>query len=184
MAILMLSQGVPMLRSGDEVLQSKQGNNNSYCQNNAISWFDWTLLDNNCGMHDFVRGMIAFRQRHPSLHRSRFLTGKPASGQTLPDITWHGVGLASPDWDDPAAQSLAFTLAGITAEQPPLHIMLNMGKASLEFAVPQIQGWSWSVAIDTDREPSIMGHPDSTLPPGSRVRVSRRSLMVLEGRAA
>lgn len=183
-AILMLSQGVPMVRSGDEVLQSKQGNNNSYCQNNAISWFDWTLLEDNCGMHDFVRGMIAFRQRHPTLHRSRFLTGEPANGHTLPDITWHGVGLDSPEWDNPAAQSLAFTLAGLTAEEPPLHIMINMGKAPLEFAVPPLAGRSWHVAIDTGREPAILDHPEPSLSSGSRVRVARRSLMVLEGRAA
>jgi glycogen operon protein len=183
-AILMLSQGVPMVRSGDEVLQSKQGNNNSYCQNNAISWFDWTLLEDNCGMHDFVRGMIAFRQRRPALHRSRFLTGEPANGQALPDITWHGVGLGSPEWDNPAAQSLAFTLAGITAEEPPLHILINMGKTPLEFAVPPLAGRSWHVAIDTDREPAILDHPDPSPSSGSRVRVARRSLMVLEGRAA
>lgn len=183
-AILMLSQGVPMVRSGDEVLQSKQGNNNSYCQNNAISWFDWTLLEDNCGMHDFVRGMIAFRQRRPALHRSRFLTGEPANGQALPDITWHGVGLGSPEWDNPAAQSLAFTLAGITAVEPPLHILINMGKAPLEFAVPPLAGRSWHVAIDTDREPAILDHPEPSLSSGSRVRVARRSLMVLEGRAA
>jgi glycogen operon protein len=79
---------------------------------------------------------------------------------------------------------LAFTLAGVTAEEPPLHIMLNMGKEALEFAVPHIDGWSWRLAIDTDREPSIIDRSDPSLSTGSRVRVAQRSLMVLEGRAA
>jgi glycogen operon protein len=181
-AILMLSQGVPMLRSGDEVLQSKQGNNNSYCQDNAISWFNWTLLDHNCGMHDFVRGMIAFRQQHPTLHRSRFLTGKPNTEGDLPDVTWHGVGLDAPEWDHPDAQSLAFTLAGAAANEPPLHIMLNMGEDPLEFAVPTLSTWSWHVAIDTDREPSIVEDSDLQTRPGQRTNVAPRSIVVLEGR--
>jgi glycogen operon protein len=62
--------------------------------------------------------------------------------------------------------------------------MLNMGKMSLQFAVPQIDGWSWHMAIDTDREPSIMDRSDPSLSPGLRIRVAQRSLMVLEGRAA
>jgi glycogen operon protein len=182
-AILMLSQGVPMLRAGDEVLQSARGNNNTYCQNNEISWFDWTLLHDNCGMHTFVRGMIAFRQRHPTLHRKRFLTGEPRSGDDVPDIRWHGVGLDRPNWDDPEARSLAFTLAGAKPEEPPLHVMLNMGEDRLEFAVPRMHGWSWHLAIDTDREPALLELCDQTPIPEGRVPVNPRSLVVLEGHA-
>jgi isoamylase len=182
-AILMLSQGVPMLRSGDEVLQSKRGNNNTYCQNNEISWFDWNLLHDNCGMHAFVRGMIAFRQRHPTLHRKRFLTGEPRSGDDVPDIRWHGVGLDRPNWDDPDSRSLAFTLAGTKPEEPPLHVMLNMGEDRLEFAVPWMHGWSWYLAIDTDREPALLDLSDQTAVPEGRVSVNPRSLVVLEGHA-
>ena len=181
-AILMLSQGVPMLRCGDELLQSKRGNNNTYCQNNALSWLDWRLLDHNCGMHAFVRGMIAFRQRHPTLHRRRFLTGTMAPGQDMPDIRWHGLELDQPAWDDPLARSLAFTLAGLTRDEPPLHVMLNMDETGLELAIPDLARWSWRLAIDTYREPAILD-PDTqpTLPPG-RLTLGSRVIVVLEGR--
>ncbi|MBK1645338.1 glycogen debranching enzyme GlgX [Thiocapsa imhoffii] len=180
-AILMLSQGVPMLRAGDEVLQSKQGNNNSYCQNNALSWFDWTQLEANREMHDFVRDMITFRQDHPTLHRSRFLTGAPTRTQPLPDISWHGVGLDRPDWDDANARTLAFTLAGLTPAEPPLHILFNMDATPLRFALPQLPGWSWRCAIDTAREPAIIAPSAPRLPPDQPLEVSARSVVVLEG---
>ncbi|MCX7622088.1 MAG: hypothetical protein N2037_14775, partial [Acidimicrobiales bacterium] len=77
MALLMLSQGVPMLLSGDEVLHTKQGNNNTYCQNNVLSWFDWGAVEREGAMLAFVRGLIAFRRRHPALRRDRFLIGQP-----------------------------------------------------------------------------------------------------------
>jgi len=183
-AILMLSQGVPMLRCGDEVLQSKQGNNNTYCQNNEVSWFDWRLLGHNCGMHDFVRSMIAFRRRHPTLHRKRFLTGKPEPSHPLPDIVWHGVELGRPDWDNPNAIALAFTLAGCTVDEPPLHVLLNMGAKRLDFAIPIIDGWTWRLAIDTGREPSMSGGSARRAVTKGRLRVGPRSVMVLEGQAA
>jgi glycogen operon protein len=179
-AILMLSQGVPMLRSGDEVLQSKRGNNNSYCHNSEITWFDWGLLERNQEMHAFVRGMIAFRQAHPTLRRRRFLTGETDPEQGFADVTWHGVELDRPDWDVPDSHALAFTLAGLTGAEPPLHILLNMGTDKLAFALPSLDGRRWRLAIDTDREPSILTEGGS--PPIARqVSVAPRSIMVLEG---
>lgn len=181
-SILMLSQGVPMLLSGDEVMRSKLGNNNSYCQNNELSWSDWELVETNRDMLSFVRSMIALRRRHPTLTRNRFLTGKPAAGQTLPDIAWHGVGLNTPNWDAPDNHALAFTLAGVDAEEPPLHVMMNMGKETLEFAVPTIAGLSWCLAVDTTSEPSSI-EPDNQRPllPG-RINVGPHSVVVLEAR--
>ena len=75
MAILLLSQGVPMILAGDEVLRTQQGNNNGYCQDNELSWFDWNLTEKHRGMLRFVTKMIAFRKRHPCLMRKHFLTG-------------------------------------------------------------------------------------------------------------
>ena len=72
MAILFLSQGVPMILAGDEVLRSQRGNNNAYCQDNEISWFDWRLVETNRDMLRFTRELIALRKRHPSLRRKAF----------------------------------------------------------------------------------------------------------------
>ncbi len=179
--ILMLSQGVPMLLAGDEVLHTQQGNNNTYCQDNALSWFDWDRVAANRPMLEFVRGMICLRRRHPSLTRNRFLTGQPAPGQTLPDIAWHGLSLNAAAWDDPQSRVLAFTLAGVSPEEPPLHVMLNMWEDGLEFAVPHLPGRRWTLAVDTSGEPGVF--PPHTPAPlnGGRVRVGARSLMVLEG---
>ena len=79
MAILLLSQGVPMLLGGDEFLRTQGGNNNCYCQNNSLAWFDWDLVESNREILNFVGGMIRLRRRHPSLRRERFLTGTPAA---------------------------------------------------------------------------------------------------------
>jgi glycogen operon protein len=186
-AILMLSQGVPMLLSGDEMLRTNSGNNNTYCQNNPLSWLDWNQTAENGSMLAFVTGMIALRRRHPTLTRPRFLTGRPESGHSLPDISWHGVGLNSPPWDhpddDPEGRVLAFTLAGTEHTEPPLHVMLNMWDHDLEFAVPRIEGRQWYLAVDTGQEPSVI-EPEAQGPiAAGRILVGGRSVVVLEAHA-
>src|SRR5207244_7262266 len=88
-ATLLLSQGVPMLLAGDEFLRTQQGNNNAYCQDNAVSWIDWTLAETNADFLRFVRGMIALRKRHPALRRRGFFRGVGPEGEPA-DVEWHG----------------------------------------------------------------------------------------------
>jgi glycogen operon protein len=170
-----------MLLGGDEVLRTQQGNNNGYCQNNALTWHDWGLVAANREMLDFVRGMIALRRRHPSLSRERFLTGTPQDGQTEPDIAWHGIELNDPRWGDGEGRSLAFTLAGTTPEEPPLHVMLNMHDQARDFAVPQVPGRTWHLAVDTAAAPAL--HPPGAQPAlgPERLRVAGHAVVVLEG---
>ena len=111
--LLFLSQGVPMLLAGDEVLRTQDGNNNVWCQDNEIGWFDWGSVERNADMLRFVRELIALRKRHPSLQRRRFLSGQPRKGSELSDISWHGPDAELPPWDDPDGRSLAFTLAAV-----------------------------------------------------------------------
>ena len=113
-AILLLAQGVPMVLAGDEVRRTQKGNNNAYCQDNEISWFDWRLLEKHGELFRFWKLMIDFRKRHPAIHRSRFFDGK-VNDRGLPDVSWHGCQLLHPGWDDPNARALAFTLAGFGA---------------------------------------------------------------------
>ena len=181
--ILLLSQGVPMLLAGDEVLHTQDGNNNTYCQDNALSWFDWGRVAANQPMLAFVRGMISLRRRHPSLTRDRFFTGRPEANQTLPDIAWHGVDLNHPRWGDPEARTLAFTLAGVGPAEPLLHVMINMSAEELAFAVPAPLGGSWMLTVDTAREPGVFA-PQAPAPlAGERIRVGPRSLVVIEALA-
>ena len=181
-AILLLSQGVPMLLAGDELLRTKQGNNNTYCQNNELSWIDWRLRVDNGDMLDFTRAMIALRKRHPTLRRRRFLTGKPDREGAPPDITWHGVKLGQPGWDDGDAQTLAFMLAGLAEDEPHLHVMLNMQDQPLDFALPPLEGRGWYLAVDTGSLPSVWAPEQQHSVHNGRYRVGPRSVVVLEGR--
>jgi isoamylase len=183
MAILLLSQGVPMILSGDEVLRTQQGNNNCYCQDNEMSWFDWRLKEENEEMMRFTKKMIAFRRRHPSLMRKQFLTGQ-RTGNNLPDITWHGLKLDDPRWDDPDAKVLAFTLAGTTEREEDLHVMLNMSEWTVQMELPAVSGRSWYRAVDTSL-PLKSDILDARKQPKTEQHlyaVAPRSVVVLEAR--
>ena len=151
MAILLLSHGVPMILCGDEVLRTQRGNNNAYCQDNELGWFDWSLTEKNRDMLRFVQRLIAFRKRHPCLQRRQFLRGIRNGGRRLPDVTWHGLRLNEPLWHDPDAQLLVYTLGGVTPDEEDLHIMLNMSEAALELPLPEVSGRRWRRAVDTSR---------------------------------
>jgi isoamylase len=149
MAILLLSQGVPMILAGDEAMRTQQGNNNGYCQDNEPSWFDWTLTEKNREMLQFVTKMIAFRKRHPCLMRKHFLTGRKKEGLPFPDVTWHGTRLNEPLWNNPGAQILAYTLGRQREEEEDLHIIFNMSDHRMEMPLPPLSGRAWHRAIDT-----------------------------------
>ncbi len=184
LAILLLSQGVPMLLYGDEVLRTQRGNNNAYCQDNEIGWMDWDLLAPNADMLRFVRGLIAFRKRHPCLRHRRFLTGERGSAQRLPEIRWHGAQLNAPAWQDPQARVLAFTLGAVAKGEEDLHIVLNLSEDPVAAELPVLEGYRWAVAIDTAQSAPADVRNRSEQPPAgpAAVRVSSRSVMVLEAR--
>ena len=150
-AILLLSHGVPMLLAGDEVLNTQQGNNNSYCHDNLLSWFDWRLVDENADMLDFVRKMIALRKRHASLRRRRFLSGETSDPTVKPDIVWHGVTLGAPPWDDREARVLAFTLTALEEDESDLHVIMNMSDRTQVMEMPEALDGAWKVYVDTCR---------------------------------
>ena len=148
-AILMISRGVPMLMAGDEIWRTQLGNNNTWCQDNELSWFDWRLLETERDMLEFVRGMIALRRRHASLMHNAFFTGKPVPGQDIPDIAWHGARLNEPAWHDSTTQFLAFTIAGLSASEQDLHVILNMAGVAVNAQLPPIPRRKWYPLVDT-----------------------------------
>jgi glycogen operon protein len=145
--ILMLSRGVPMLLGGDEIRRTQGGNNNAYNQDNATSWFDWTMVDSNQEVLRYVRRMIAFRQTHPAVRQADFYTGK-VNERGLPDIMWHGTTLGSPGFDDPEGRAVACTIAGFGGDAD-LHVMMNMFWGPLDFEVPLDPQRVWHIAVDT-----------------------------------
>jgi glycogen operon protein len=149
MAILFLSQGVPMFLAGDEFLHSQGGNNNAWCQNNEISWLNWKLNDASNDMLRFTRELITFRRRHRSLSRPRYLTGRVTAARGIPDVSWHGFQLNQPLWNDPNSQVLAFTLAGYTSAEADLHVIINMSNNIIEMPLPVIDKRRWYLAMNT-----------------------------------
>ena len=170
-AILLLSQGVPMFVAGDEVRRTQQGNNNAYCQDTALAWVDWTLTEKNGHLLRFFQQMIAFRKRHPSVHRSRFFMGE-RNARGVADIAWHGCQLNAPGWNDPSSRVLAYTMAGF-GDDPDLHVMLNMDGSALTFELPTIPGRAWHRAADTS-----LPSPDDIAEDGKEVAIADTSYIV------
>ena len=162
MAVLLLSQGVPMFAAGDEALRSQRGNNNAYCQDSDVSWFDWSFTPGARAMQRFTREMIALRHRHPSLRRTRFLDG-PVDGQPA-EVQWYGTDLKPPDWHDADARVLCFTLSGVTPSEPPLHVMINMASTGRLLPLPEIATRGWRRLFDT-----TLAAPDDAVPAGEPV---------------
>ena len=160
-ATLFLSQGVPMLLGGDEFSRTQQGNNNAYCQDNEISWVDWSLLNTNRALYDFTRRMIAFRQAHPALRRTSFFKGKNIAGD-FPDIRWYGPdGAPQPDWEKGVALACRIDgrrqHTGADEEDDHLFLVFNAGPEPQEFELPpNDNGAPWKLALSTqEAEPVV-----------------------------
>ena len=181
-AILLLSQGVPMLLAGDELLHSQRGNNNGYCQNNELSWIDWNLTQKNADNLRFVQLMIALRKRHPAIMRRRFLTGRSSDAKNRPDIVWHGHELDKPLWADPDARLLAFTLASAEHGEPDLHIVMNMSNDDASINLPQINARAWCLALDTmlPSPRDIIPRSEQKILKGTSYLVGAKAVVVFE----
>jgi isoamylase len=143
--LLFLSNGTPMFHAGDEFMNTQQGNNNPYNQDNDVTWLNWDLLVRNAEIHDCFRGMIAFRKAHPSLSRSRFWRE---------DISWYGTE-GSLDLS-PDSHSLAFCLHGGSVEDDDLYVMINGFWGDLKFRIQEGAADEWHLAVDTSRTPTTM----------------------------
>jgi isoamylase len=184
-AILLLSRGVPMLLAGDELLRTQRGNNNAWCQDNEISWLDWRATGPQADMLRFTRELIALRRRHPSLVANRFFDGKPVPGRGVRDVSWHGALLEEPRWDDRDGRLLRFTIAGLSATEEDLHVVLNASDQTVVAELAAIPGRPWHVAVDTAREPPRDVVPRERQRPhrAASYAVAARSVVVLEARA-
>jgi glycogen operon protein len=146
LTLLLISQGTPMLLMGDEVRRTQLGNNNAYCQDNKLSWFDWSLVDKNQDLLRFVRGLIDFVKTREIFHVKTFLS--EASGGK-PYIRWHGTCLGEPGWEKDS-RTLAFALC-YPQKGEYLYIMLNAYWESLIFELPPllIPQQRWYCIVDT-----------------------------------
>ena len=190
-ASMMLSLGTPMILGGDEMGRTQWGNNNAYCQDNEISWHDWSYLEKNVDLYRFVKEMIAFRLRHPGFMRPEFYSGREGNYNAIPDISWFDENGDTPDWDK-IGPCLALRMDGSKADiladkdDNDFFIMFNGGEENVNFKVcDPLSSKKWVRAIDTG-----LSSPDDILTPGNEIllndldkyEVKDRSLVVLISR--
>jgi glycogen operon protein len=186
MALLFLSQGVPMLSMGDELGRTQNGNNNAYCHDEEWNWLDWTQEQEGgeaLGFKRFVGLMAEFRRRHSQLHRTEFFTGMDVQGCGYPDIGWHGVKPRQPDWGS-ESRSVAFMIAGkmdesYGPEADFIYAAFNMWHEPLSYGLPKLpSGMRWSLVVDTARS-----SPDDFFEPGSEQLIADQSTITLTERS-
>ena len=142
LATLLISRGVPMLLGGDEFRRTQRGNNNAYCQDNEISWYDWRLLKKNQEIYRFAGEMIAFRKKHKVLNREKFYTDR--------DILWFNHNGGSPDWGY-SGRSLGCII--LAEEEEDLCLLFNADSVEKSFLIPPATSTGkWHVRVDTSRE--------------------------------
>jgi isoamylase len=193
LATLLLSQGVPMLSHGDELGRTQQGNNNVYCQDNAVSWIDWAKADSE--LVEFTRAVSALRTAHPVFRRRRFFSGKPVGRRGdagLPDIAWFapdGSEMTGEDWESGFAKSVAVFLNGhglpgldvrgqrVTDDSFLLYF--NAHYEPIEFTLPPTDfGAAWVPVIYT--ADTTIAEEAKPVTAGAKVAVDARALMVLQ----
>jgi isoamylase len=184
---LLLSQGVPMIRHGDEFGHSQGGNNNAYCQDNEISWLDWEHAD--LDFLAFCADLVDFRNRHPVFKRRRFFEGEPIFGTELSDVAWFradGAEMTDEDWQVGFAKTLSVFLNGEALPDPDPRgrrlrddsflLLFNAHHEDVTFVLPGKEwGRRWVTDLTTVSDPGVR-RPKS---PGAKVTVAGRSVQVL-----
>jgi len=183
MVMLLVSQGTPMLLSGDEIGNSQGGNNNAYCQDNEIAWLDWRLLDTNAEIFNFLKQMITFRKTHTELKSNAHFqnTNNKDNGHT--SFSWHGIKAWNADWSRNSL-ILAFMLSG--QETNCIYTAMNMHWEMHGFELPRLpEDISWHVFANTDMQPPLdifeIGH-EVMLDNQSEFTVGPRSVAILIGK--
>jgi isoamylase len=196
LATLLLSQGVPMLCSGDEIGRTQGGNNNAYCQDNEISCVDWTLSKPQQALLTFTKGLIALRQKHPVFRRRRFFQGRRIRGMEVKDLYWlrpDGKEMTDEDWAQGYVRCLGVRLAGDAMEEkdakgrPLLDetflVLLNAHHEPRPFTLPaHKRGVRWQPVFDTASY-DTNGKPVTLFRGGDQYDLEARSLAVLRLRS-
>jgi glycogen operon protein len=187
---LLFASGTPMLLGGDEFARTQRGNNNAYCQDNAISWFDWDLVAKNDDLVEFFRKVISFVRRYPILQRRKFALGADLDDDHIPDLTWFGVnGDGSPQWNEPEARTICVQLDAstergeLTGER--LFFIYSASFTSQWVKLPMLEnGARWYRAIDTSLAAGAdfaAEGSENPVEPADHYIVNARSTVVLIG---
>jgi isoamylase len=188
LATLFLSQGVPMLVAGDEIGRTQQGNNNSYCQDNEISWIDWANADKE--LYEFTKKLINLRKSHAVFSRKNWFKGEPVKGNGIEDIAWFlpdGEKMTQENWQQDFAKSIAVYLngqglhavdsEGVKVIDDSFYVIFNAHNEAIDYKLPaQEYAKKWDVVIDTA---SYEQQNKDTYSPMDIIRVDGRSVIVL-----
>ena len=182
-AMLMVSQGVPMILMGDELGRTKQGNNNTYCHDNQLNWLDWQLFDTNLDLFRFFKHCIAFRRAHPVLRNRQHFQNKDYVGSGYADITWHGTQAWQADWSSDS-RTLAFMLCGKHARQGTytdnyIYVAMNVHWQANWFELPSLAtGMNWHVFANTGAT-----SPEDIWQPGTEPQLENQTGILLGDRS-
>ncbi|MBE7382473.1 MAG: glycogen debranching protein GlgX [Leptolyngbya sp. SIO1E4] len=191
MATLLLAQGVPMLLGGDELGRTQNGNNNTYCQDNALAWLDWTLQADQKDTLTFVQRMIAFRQIHPVFQRRDWFQGRDIHGSGIHDIGWFNIDgseISDEDWHEAEAKTIGVFLNGEAIPSPDRQgqriiddsflLLFNAQADAQTFVLPAtLREHPWQLVLDTKTQDGFLDPPTKMV--GDSVVVGGRSLMLL-----
>jgi isoamylase len=193
LATLLFSQGTPMLLGGDEFGRTQHGNNNAYCQDSDISWFDWNFGDEADGLIDFTKRLIKLRQTHPTLRRSRFLSGQKDEVLDVKDVTWinaNGEEMQDSIWKDASMKCFGMLLDGRAqktgikrrGQDKTVLMIMNSYEGLVDFTFPASEGGEgWSLLVDTNIPDTTA---DAVFKFGSVYQVTGRSLLLFAVKSA
>jgi len=174
MVALIVSRGVPMIMGGDEFLRTQSGNNNAYCHDSPLTWFDWNLMETERRkFRRFVRMLLRFKAAHPVLAQEHFYL-EACEGGCEAEIIWHGTDGGEPQWENPDARAIAFHLNGSAIKKPvhvqdnDLFVILNSGGFNAKFTLPESSNKNakWYRIVDT------------SLPDGEDIVDESKSVMI------
>ena len=178
-ATLFLSQGVPMFLAGDEFRRTQKGNNNAYCQDNEISWIDWSFLEKHKDIFRFTKEIIRFRKNHPILRSDSFFKGTAHNGISEPDVIWHGEIINEPDWGV-NSHSIACLLNGKYAscrndsKDNDIYMAFNASREDRTFFIPDSpSGGQWLLSMDTSKK-----YPDDIYEKDKEIIISEKCYLV------
>jgi glycogen operon protein len=195
LATVFLSQGVPMIPAGDECGRTQRGNNNAYCQDNEISWFDWTRLDQSEGrtLLDFTRRLIQIRHAHPVFRRPKFFQGRKIRGSDVKDVMWFspdGTEMTDEEWNTHFVRSMGLFLSGRTMDVRNEHgrliedesflLLFNAHHAPMPFILPGRRDAQWDLVLDTAAENGEAPSDQRTHQGNSTLVLVERSFCLLQ----
>lgn len=189
---LFLSQGVPMLLGGDEFGRTQKGNNNAYCHDNEISWFNWARDEKQNQLFVFTKGLIQLRKNHPVFRRPKFFQGRRTRGSKIKDVMWFNPGgneMSDEEWESPFVRCLGMLLSGdaidvLSFESEPIRdetflLLINAHYEATPFVLPGEEKIEWELILDTTNEEGFLP-TTKKFASGEEVDIGERSACLLK----